>query len=177
MLCIIMSEVSPEEKVIQAFEQISDLYGFNRSYARLYGTLYFEDEMTLDELSEETDLSKSTVSRGMNKIEDMYLAESSKKEGRGKTKFYSAERDLEEATMKFMENEATREIEIMTEALDEAEEDFREMGDDENLERVRNLQKFYSRAGKFVGLMKKLPSGKAFDRVFSALKRVSPGKD
>jgi DNA-binding transcriptional regulator GbsR (MarR family) len=172
-----MVEDSPEEKVIQAMERAADLYGFNRSYARMYGMLYFHGEMKLDQISEETGLSKSTVSRGMNKLEDMYLAHSEKKEGYGKTKFYTAEEDLEEAMMKMMENEGTREIEIMTEALDEAEQDFREMNDEEGLEKVENLQKFYSRMDRFIGLMKKLPSGKAFDRLSSALKKVVPGRD
>ena len=173
----IMGEISPEEKVIRAMEKTADLYGFNESYARIYGTLYFEDEMTLDELSEATDLSKSTVSRCMSEIEDMYLAESSKKEGHGKTKFYSAERDLESAMMKLMENEATREIEIMTEALEEAEKDFEEIGDEKNLEKVRNMKEFYSRAEKFLALMKKLPSTDSFERVFEALKNSLSGKD
>lgn len=172
-----MSELSPEEKVIQALEKVADLYGFNDSYARLYGTLYFEGEMTLDELSEETDLSKSTVSRCMSKIEDMYLAHSIKKEGEGKTKFYSAEEDLEGAMMKFMENEATREIEIMTEALEEAEKEFEERGDEKGLEKVRNMKSFYTRAERFLALMRKLPSSDSFDSVFEALKSAVPGKD
>ncbi len=172
-----MSEVSPEEKVIRAMERAADLYGLNESYARMYGTLYFSGEMTLDEISDETELSKSTVSRGMNALEDLYLVHSRKKEGYGKTKFYTAEEDLEEAMMKLVENEASREIEIMTEALDEAEEEFRQRGDEEGLEKVRNLQKFYGRAERFVGLMKRLPSGKAFERLSSALGRVVPGRD
>jgi DNA-binding transcriptional regulator GbsR (MarR family) len=172
-----MNEKSPEETVIRAMERAADLYGMNQSYARMYGTLFFEGEMTLDEISEETELSKSTVSRGMNKLEEMYLVQSSKKEGHGKTKFYTAEEDLEEAMMKLMENEGTREIEIMTEALEEAEQDFRERGDEEGLEKVEKLQDFYSKTERFMRLMKKMPSGKAFDRLSNALKKVVPGKD
>lgn len=157
-------------------EKTANLYNMNESYARLYGTVYFGGEMTLDELSEETGLSKSTVSRGMNALEDIYLVTSTKKEDRGKTKFYSAEEDLEDAMMELMENEATKEIEIMTEALDEAEQEFRERGDEEGLEKVENLQDFYSRAEKFVGLMKKMPAGN-FDRLYRALKKLVPGKD
>lgn len=172
-----MTEISPEEKVIRALEKTAKLYGFNESYAHVYGTLYFEGEMTLDELSEETGLSKSTVSRCMSKIEDMYLAHSRKKEGHGKTKFYSAEEDLDGAMMKFMENEATREIEIMTEALEEAEKDLEKKKDEKTLEKVRNMKDFYSRTGKFLSLTKKMPSGKAFDRVFESLKKAISGRD
>ncbi|MFB6175162.1 MAG: GbsR/MarR family transcriptional regulator [Candidatus Nanohalobium sp.] len=172
-----MTELGPEERVIQAMEETADLYNFNRSYVRMYGRLFFSGEMTLDEISEETGLSKSTVSRGMNKLESMYMVKSRKKEGYGKTKFYTAEEDIEKAMMKLMENEATREIEIMTAALDKAEEQFRERGDDEGLEKVRGLQRCYGRAEKFIGLMTKLPSGEAFDRMQSALSRVVPRND
>lgn len=172
-----MNEESPEETVIHAMERAAELYGMNKSHARMYGTLYFQGEMSLDEISSETGLSKSTVSRGMNRLEDLYLVQSGKKEGHGKTKFYTAEENLENAMMKLMDNEATREIEIMTEALDRAEEKFREKGDEEGLKKVRNLQNFYSRAEKFLGLMKKLPSGKAFEKMQKALKTVVPGKD
>lgn len=168
--------LSPEERVIQAMEKTANLYNMNESYARLYGTVYFDDEMTLDKLSKKTGLSKSTVSRGMNALEDMYLVHSAKKDGHGKTKFYSAEKNLEAAMMKLMENEATKEVEIMTEALNKAEQEFRELGDDEGVQKVNNLQNFYYRAEKFVGLMKKMPSG-SFDRLYRALKKMVPVKN
>lgn len=172
-----MTELEPEERVIQAMEQTAELYNFNPSYARMYGTLYFQDEMTLDQLSEELELSKSTVSRGMNKLEDMYLVKSTKKEEHGKTKFYSAEEDLEDAFMKFVENEGTREIEIMTQALEKAEEGMKEKDDQEGLEKIRNLQNFYSRSEKLLNLMKKMPSGKSLDKVFKTLDKIKPGSD
>jgi len=172
-----MTEIGPEERVIQAMEKTASLYNFNESYARLYGLLYFEGEMTLDQLSDETGFSKSTVSRGMNKLEDMYMAESVKKEGEGKTKFYSAEEDLEDALMKLMENEATREIEIMNEALEKAEEEMGDKGDVEGLEKVRDLKRFYSRSERFLNVLKKLPSGNVSDSLFKALDKVIPGED
>ncbi|PSH00411.1 MAG: transcriptional regulator [Nanohaloarchaea archaeon QH_8_44_6] len=170
-----MTDQGPRERVIQAFEQSAGLYGFNESYARLYGILYFEGEKTMDELVEYTGFSKSTVSRGMNKLEDIYMVESRKKEGEGKTRFYSAEEDLESAFMRIMENEGEREIEIMREALEKAEEEMEEEGDEEGLEKVRNLKKFYLRSEKFLNLLKKMPRGKTLDRLSRAVDRVIPG--
>ena len=172
-----LGEIGPRERVIKAFEQAARLYNFNDSYARLYGVLYFEGEMTLDELSDETGFSKSTVSRGMNKLEDLYLVQSRKKEGMGKTRFFSAEEDLESAFMKMMENEGEREIEIMKEALGKAEKEMEENGDDEGLEKVRNLKQFYSRSEKMLNLLKKMPSGKAVEKISNSLDRVIPGGD
>lgn len=172
-----MGDVGPRERVIQAFEQTAGLYNFNESYARMYGILYFVGEMTLDQLSEETGFSKSTVSRGMNKLEDLYLVKSRKKEGMGKTRFYSAEEDLESAFMKMMENEGEREIEIMKEALGKAEQEMKEEGDEEGLEKVRNLKRFYSRSEKMLNLLKRMPRGKAVQKISKALDKVILGGD
>lgn len=172
-----LGEIGPRERVIQAFEQAASLYNFNESYARLYGILYFQGEMTLDELSDETGFSKSTVSRVMKKLEELYLVQSRKKEEMGKTKFYSAEEDLESAFMKMMENEGQREIEIMKEALGKAEKEMKENGDDEGLEKVRNLKQFYSRSERMLNLLKRMPSGKAVEKISKALERVIPGGD
>jgi DNA-binding transcriptional regulator GbsR (MarR family) len=168
-----MSEPGPREKVIRAMEEAAELYSFNESYARLYGVLYFRDEeMTLDELVEETGFSKSTVSRGTSRLEDMYLVESRKKEGEGKTKFFSAEENLEHAFMEMIRNEASREIEIMNAALEEAEKEMKEQGDEEGLEKIQNLKKFYSRSEKIIELVKKLPSRNALREACSGLKSV-----
>jgi DNA-binding transcriptional regulator GbsR (MarR family) len=168
-----MTDLRPEERVIQALEQAAELYNFNQSYARMYGIIYFNTEsMTLDQIADETGFSKSTVSRGMNRLEDLYLVESRKKEGEGKKKFYDAEEDLEEAFMKMVRNEASREIEIMKEALEKAEEDMKEKGDEEGLRKVRNMKKFYSRSEKIVRLLKGLPSSGAFGKLYRGIRSV-----
>jgi DNA-binding transcriptional regulator GbsR (MarR family) len=167
-----MTDPGPEERVIQALEQAAELYNFNQSYARMYGVLYFNSgSMTLDQLTEETGFSKSTVSRGMNRLEDLYLVESRKKEGEGKKKFYEAEEDLEDAFMKMIRNEASREIEIMTEALEKAEEEMKEKEDKEGLKKVRNMKEFYSRSEKIIKLLKNLPRGKFLKKFLKELKK------
>lgn len=165
-----MEKPDPEEKVIRAMEKSADLYGYRKSYARMFGVLYFsEGEMTLDELSEKTGYARSTVSQGMNKLSNFYMVEKKKKDGEGKKLFYTANEDLEKMFMKLLENEVSREIEIMQDALEEAETEMAENGDQQGLEKVRNLQKTYSKSERFINLLKKLPSGNFVDRIYSIL--------
>lgn len=159
----------PEEIVIEALEDVADVYGFRQSYARIYGKLYFsKTAMTMDEISEETGFAKSTVSDAVNKLKDLYLAQSQKRDGFGKTKFYTAEEDLEKAMKKFMENQATEEIEIMLEALENANR-HAEPGSVEE-RKIENMQDFYKKSKKLLGLFKKFPSGERFSKTLKALR-------
>lgn len=164
-------EDDPVETVIQALEDVADVYGFRQSYARIYGTLYFQTEpTTMDELVEGTGFAKSTVSDALNALEELHMVYSEKKEGHGKTKFYTAEEDLEEVMQKFMENQASREIEIMLEALEEA----KEQADDDSSEyrKIENLQSFYQRSKKFLKVMMKVPRGKKFSKLTDKIRNT-----
>lgn len=167
------------EIVIDAMEDVAEVYGFRKSYARIYGTLYFSTEaMTMDQVSEETEFAKSTVSDALNKLEELHLAHSEKRDGYGKTKFYTAEEDLEEAMKKFMDDQATNEIQIMLDALEDAEEKAEAGSTDE--EKIRNLKNFYEKSRKLIALFKKLPSGKTLSKATESLKNNLPrfsGKD
>lgn len=160
---------NPQEIVIGAMDDVADVYGFRKSYAHIYGALYFSTEaMTMDELSRDTDFAKSTVSDALNKLEDLHLAHSEKREGHGKTKFFTAEEDLEEAMKKFMDDQATNEIQIMLDALEEAEEKAEKGSIEEK--KIRNLKNFYEKSKKLITLFKKLPSGKTLAKATESLK-------
>lgn len=162
-------EHDAKETVIQAMEDVAQVYGMRESNARIYGTMYFKTEaMTMDQISSETGFAKSTVSDAMNELEEMYLVHSEKREGHGKTKFYTAEEDLEEVMQKFIENKATHEIEIMLEALEEAEEQTEKGSIEED--KIKNLKNFYQKSKKMLGLFKKLPSGKTISKISESLK-------
>lgn len=163
---------NPEEKVISAMERSADIYGVRKSYARLYGTLYFWDgDMTMEELSEETGYSRSTISPAMRKLEEFHMVSRSKKEGEGKKLFYTAEEDLEEAFKQLMNNQAKRELEVMQEALDNAEKELDEEEDKKTLEKVRNLKKTYRKSERFMKLVNSLPSGNYMEKLNSMLRR------
>ncbi|BBP91801.1 hypothetical protein BsIDN1_54190 [Bacillus safensis] len=50
-----------------------DLYGITRSAGILYGTMYLNEEMTLDEMREELQMSKPSMSTGVKKLQDMNI--------------------------------------------------------------------------------------------------------
>jgi DNA-binding transcriptional regulator GbsR (MarR family) len=172
-----MEEQPPEEKVIRAMEKVADVYGFRQSYAKMFGTLYFsEDEMTLDQLSEETGYARSTISEAMKDMERFYMVEREKKEGEGKKLFYSANEDMEDMFIKLLENEVSSEIDIMLDALEEAEEELEDEGEEEKLEKVRNLQSTYSRAERFVNVVQKIPSRNPLKKLTDLASRIYAGK-
>ncbi len=53
--------------VIDSIAETMDLYGITRSVGILYGTMYMRDEMTLDEMREELQMSKPSMSTGVKK--------------------------------------------------------------------------------------------------------------
>ncbi len=57
--------------VIDSIAETMDLYGITRSVGILYGTMYMRDEMTLDEMREELQMSKPSMSTGVKKPQDL----------------------------------------------------------------------------------------------------------
>ncbi|MFT4892131.1 MAG: DNA-binding transcriptional regulator GbsR (MarR family) [Halobacteriales archaeon] len=145
------------EEVISALERAAEIYGLNRSYGRLYGILYFEEEpVSLDELVERSGYAKSTVSTVMRKMERLHFAHRQSQPGEGKKAFFEAERDFWYIVQRLLEQEGLREIEIMQRALSSAIEDL-EAADgevaDRDLERVRSLKATYDRWETLVSLL------------------------
>jgi len=157
-----MSETSPavedaREEVISAMERAAEIYGLNRSYGRLYGILYFEDEpVSLDELVDRSGYAKSTVSTAMRKLERLHFAHRRSLPGEGKKAFFEAERDFWYVMQRLVEREGMREIELMQRALSSAIEDLESADADvaeRDLERVRSLKATYDRWETLVSLL------------------------
>lgn len=159
------------EEVIEAMERSADLYGIKRSYARLYGILYFASEpLSLDELVAESDYAKSTVSTAMSALDRYHLAYRRSVPGEGKKAYYEAERDLWYVTKQLLDGQARREIAIMTRALDDAIDRLEDAdGGEEELERIRELRKTYGRFERMVDLVTSQP----LDRVQSVIERLT----
>lgn len=177
-----MSETSPtvedaREDVIAALERSAEIYGLNRSYGRLYGILYFEDEpVSLDELVERSGYAKSTVSTVMRKMERLHFAHRRSLPGEGKKAFFEAERDFWYIVQRLLEQEGMREIEIMQRALSSAIEDL-EAADaevaDRDLERVRSLKATYDRWETLVSLL----TSRRLEKVTDLVKRLRASDD
>ena len=59
--------------VINAIGETMDLYGINRSVGNLFGTMLFEDSMTLDEMREQLQMSKPSMSAGVKRLQNLIL--------------------------------------------------------------------------------------------------------
>lgn len=169
------SESDPDtarENVIEAMARSAELYGFSRSYGRLYGILFFAEEpLSLDTLSEESDYAKSTVSTAMSDMKRMHLVYRRSMPGEGKKAYFEAETDLWYITQELLNREVVREIQIMRRALDEAAETLEQTETDRaarDLEKIRKLQQLYDRFEQLVDLL----TGQSMDRIVSLLKRI-----
>jgi DNA-binding transcriptional regulator GbsR (MarR family) len=165
------------EEVIEAMARTAEVWGAKRSYGRLFGVLYFADEpLSLDALVDESGYAKSTVSTAMSTLERFHLVRRRSLPGEGKKAFFEAETDLWYVLQQFFENEVSREIRIMSRALDSAAEQL-ENADSEraerDLEKVRKLQRIYDRSEQFLSLV----TSQSVDRLAGVLERFGDDAD
>lgn len=142
------------EEVVEAMARSADIYGLKRSYGRLYGILFFADEpLSLDELVDESEYAKSTVSTAMQKMNRLHLVHRRSIPGEGKKVFYEAETDLWHVLQEVLQHEVQREIDIMMRALNSAETRLEEVDDKDaqaDLEKIRSLRRLYVRSERVV---------------------------
>ncbi len=80
------------EKFIQVIAKNMNLYGITSSVGRLYGVLYFSDEpMTLDDMRNALEMSKTSMSTGVRTLSDMKMVESTFRRGIRKDLYQSEE--------------------------------------------------------------------------------------
>ncbi|WP_407058292.1 GbsR/MarR family transcriptional regulator [Tigheibacillus jepli] len=81
------------EKFVQVIARNMNLYGITSSVGRLYGTLYFSDEpMTLDDMRDALEMSKTSMSTGVRALSEMKMVESTFRKGIRKD-LYQTEED------------------------------------------------------------------------------------
>lgn len=163
------------EEVIEALENSAEVYGFNRSYGRLYGILFFENRpVSLDELVEESGYAKSTVSTAMKQLEAFHIVHRRTIPGEGKKAFYEAETELWRVIQAFLRREVQREFDIMTRALDSAEKTLASIDDEraeDDLEQVRSLKRTYDRGQTILDALSNL-SNSRFLRLIKRLREA-----
>ncbi|EPY06092.1 transcriptional regulator [Paenibacillus alvei TS-15] len=80
-------------RVIEAIGQNMDLYGMTHSTGHLYGLLFFSDHpMTLDDMKQEMEMSKTSMSTGVRTLVDMKMVHKVWEKGTRKD-LYEAEQD------------------------------------------------------------------------------------
>src|SRR5690625_1810669 len=103
-----ISEAKAE--VIAAISETMDLYGVTPSVGRLYATLYLNDQMTLNEMRDELNMSKPSMSTGIRKLQKYGMVKRKYEKG-SREHTYKAEKNFFRSFMSFYwqmwEREAT----------------------------------------------------------------------
>jgi len=136
------NEAPPEEAVkrrmIDAGVQMANMLGHSAAAGVLMVTLFMADgPLSMDELVEVTGYSKSTVSTNMTHLESQRFVQRIKKAG-NKRNYYVITQDINETFR--AENEKIRQVmQIHIAAIDDAERILEDVGESDEVERLRRL--------------------------------------
>ncbi|GAA0465254.1 choline uptake/conversion transcriptional regulator CudC [Alkalibacillus silvisoli] len=157
--------------VIESLGETMDLYGVTRSVGNLYGTMYFEDSMTLDEMREKLKMSKPSMSTGVKKLQEFDIVKQSFRRGSRKQTFV-AEKNFFSFFNKFFTQKWEREVKFNLEAIKEAQPILEDVINTEDVsQEIRNeaqsinAQLEYSKAYYYwlEQLVEGIRSGKIFE--------------
>ncbi|MFC4559143.1 GbsR/MarR family transcriptional regulator [Virgibacillus kekensis] len=161
------------EKFIQVIAKNMNLYGITPSVGRLYGVLYFsENSMTLDEMRDALEMSKTSMSTGVRALADMKMVESTFKRGVRKDLYQSEEDWYKSFTSLFgnrWRQHTETNIEEADEAIAELEEVAKETADEElkekivhDIERLEYARNYYDWLMEFIQVIE---SGEIFEYI------------
>ncbi|WP_085524414.1 choline uptake/conversion transcriptional regulator CudC [Tuberibacillus sp. Marseille-P3662] len=106
--------------VIDALAETMDLYGVTRSVGTLYGTMYLENDMTLDEMREDLGMSKPSMSTGVKRLQEFNIVKKTFQKGTRKNT-YIAEKDFFRFFENFFTKKWEREAQLNLEAISHAQ--------------------------------------------------------
>ena len=109
-----------ENIVISGIAETMDLYGVTPSTGQLYGTMYFKEEMTLDEMRDELGMSKPSMSTGVRKLQEIEMVKKVFQRGSRKHKFI-AEKDFFNSFIAFFCQMWDREVNTNMAAIKQAQ--------------------------------------------------------
>ena len=109
-----------KDLVINSIGETMDLYGINRSVGNLYGIMVFEGSMTLDEMRQQLQMSKPSMSTGVKKLQEYDIVKQQFTRGCRKQHFI-AEKDFFTFFRNFFTKKWEREIDTNMEAIEDAE--------------------------------------------------------
>lgn len=109
-----------KDLVINSIGETMDLYGINRSVGNLYGIMVFEGSMTLDEMRQQLQMSKPSMSAGVKKLQEYDIVKQQFTRGSRKQHFI-AEKDFFTFFRNFFTKKWEREIDTNMEAVKDAE--------------------------------------------------------
>ncbi|SET53034.1 DNA-binding transcriptional regulator GbsR, MarR family [Salinibacillus kushneri] len=127
-----------EGYVIEAISETMDLYGVTPAAGKIYATMYFKDQMNLDEMREELSMSKPSMSTNVRKLQQIEMVK--KKFQRGTRKHtYTAEKNFFHSFMAYFCQMWEREVKMNLQAIHKAEKELSEIIEDSSVsESIRN---------------------------------------
>lgn len=161
------------EKYIQVIAKNMNLYGITPSIGRLYGVLYFSEEpMTLDDMREALEMSKTSMSTGVRTLSDLKMVEPAFKKGVRKDLYQSEEDWYKSFTSLFgnrWRQQTKLNIEETEETIDKLKKLMEQTKDEQlksklenDLERLYYAKNYYDWLMKFIRTME---SGEIFNYI------------
>ncbi|WP_112179606.1 MULTISPECIES: GbsR/MarR family transcriptional regulator [Paraliobacillus] len=118
-----------QDIVIGSITETMDLYGVTPSAANLYATMYFKDQMTLDEMREELEMSKPSMSTSVRKLQEFEMVKKTFTRGSRKHT-YVAEKNFFRSFMAFYCQMWEREVKTNMEAINQSQLELSEVVED-----------------------------------------------
>ncbi|WP_258871421.1 GbsR/MarR family transcriptional regulator [Virgibacillus dokdonensis] len=161
------------EKFIQVIAKNMNLYGLTSSVGRLYGVLYFSNKpMTLDDMRDALEMSKTSMSTGVRTLSEMKMVESTFKRGIRKDLYQSEEDWYKSFTSLFgnrWRHHTETNIEEAEEAMAELQQIAKETEDEQlkakihaDIERLQYAKDYYEWLMKFIQVIE---SGEIFNYI------------
>lgn len=108
------------ERVIETISQNMHLYGVTPSIGRLYGILFFNnDPLTLDDMKEELQMSKTSMSTSVRTLTDLNMVEKVWRKGERKD-LYTAKKDWYEIFIHYFSNEWRKVVQVNASAINDS---------------------------------------------------------
>lgn len=144
---------SAKDIIIDSLAETMDLYGVTRSVGTLYGTMYVEGDMTLDEMREKLGMSKPSMSTGVRKLQEFNVVKKTHRRGKRK-QTYVAEKDFFRFFTNFFTQQWEREVRTNLSAIESAWEQLDMLMQSEDAEasikeEAREIQRILSQSIKY----------------------------
>lgn len=118
----------------QSLAETMEMYGLNRSMGLLYGAMVFRDKpMTLDEMCEETGMSKTSMSTGVRELVRLRLVRKTFQAGVRKD-LYEVERDFFQSFIEFFTQIWGRAVELNMKGIRASESEIQSLLNDEGVQ-------------------------------------------
>lgn len=146
-----MTDDAVKKEVLGNLGHMSENYGLPSAYAKIWGLLYLEGEMTQDAIKKHMRIGLGSVSEALKFLQNMGLVYISGKDGR--KKIYAAQESMSEIKKVAFQNKLAYEVEPMIQTLQDG---LAQAKDPELQKRLKSLLSKYIWMRRFVKTMQRL---------------------